>query len=328
MIIRLARLETDIPAITGLINPYEATPVSADQVRSWFEYNLPERITLRLVTVDETNSVKGYAVVNHEASWLAHKFNIWIVVEPALRRQGVGSKLWEASLDFLREEGADRLGSEVRDDDPPSLAFAEHRGFSIDRHTFHSTLNLAAFDETPYLPVISDFKAQGIRFCTLADFPDTADTRRKLYDLNGANELDIPSTDGMQRTYAEFEQHVFKAPWFKREGQLLAVDGDAWVGLAAVSLYPEAHSAYNLHTGVLRAYRGRKIALALKVLAARYALNHGAQEISTDNDSLNPPILAINRKMGYQPKAGQYMLVGRLNKKTMTFAAAPQTSLF
>jgi GNAT superfamily N-acetyltransferase len=63
------------------------------------------------------------------------------------------------------------------------------------------------------------------------------------------------------------------------------------------------------HTGVLSAYRGRKIALALKVLAARYARQHGAREIGTDNDSLNPPILAINQKMGYQPHSGRYMVV-------------------
>ncbi|MBP1693528.1 MAG: hypothetical protein H6Q37_1411, partial [Chloroflexi bacterium] len=61
--------------------------------------------------------------------------------------------------------------------------------------------------------------------------------------------------------------------------------------------------------GVLRTHRGRKIAQALKVIALRYARQNGAQVIRTDNDSLNAPILAINRKLGYQPQPGKYWLV-------------------
>ncbi len=81
-------------------------------------------------------------------------------------------------------------------------------------------------------------------------------------------------------TYAGFEEFVIQAPWFRREGQLLAVDGDQWIGMAAVGLFPETHSAYNEYTGVLRPYRGRKIATSLKVLAARYARQNGADRLS------------------------------------------------
>jgi GNAT superfamily N-acetyltransferase len=230
-------------------------------------------------------------------------------VDPAYRCQGIGSALWDASLDYLQEKGATRLGSEVLDHDPVGLGFAERRGFAIDRHLFNSILDLAGFDGTPYLPGIAALEAQGIRFCSLADFPDTPETRRKLYDLNVTNVLDIPGVDGIPWTYPGFEEFVVRAPWFRREGQLLAVDGDTWVGLAAVSLTPETQGACNEHTGVLRACRGRKIAQALKVMAVRYARQHGAQMIRTDNDSLNLPILAINRKMGYQSQPGKYMLV-------------------
>ncbi len=61
-------------------------------------------------------------------------------------------------------------------------------------------------------------------------------------------------------------------------------------------------------TGVVASYRGRKIALALKLLAIRYAWSHGAKTIRTHNDSLNAPMLAINRKLGYQPQSGKYRL--------------------
>lgn len=54
-------------------------------------------------------------------------------------------------------------------------------------------------------------------------------------------------------------------------------------------------------TGVEKAYRGRKLALALKLLAIRIAQAHDAATIRTGNDAENGPMLAINRKLGYQP---------------------------
>lgn len=68
-------------------------------------------------------------------------------------------------------------------------------------------------------------------------------------------------------------------------------------------------NACNAMAGMIRDYRGRKIALALKVLAARYARLHEARTLETDNDPLNAPILVINRRMGYQPQPGTYQLV-------------------
>ena len=59
---------------------------------------------------------------------------------------------------------------------------------------------------------------------------------------------------------------------------------------------------------MIRDYRGRKIAQALKVLAARYARAHGMKKIRTDNDSLNAPMLAVNRKLGYRPLAGTFIM--------------------
>lgn len=315
MRIRPARIETDIPAVTRLINGYETNPVTDEQVRGWFLKTGPGRITLRLVAVDDADAVCGYAQANHEAAAPEHQFYVWQAVDPVWRRRGIGAALWDALLSFLREQGAARLTSEVKENDLTSQAFAAQRGFRTDRQSFHSTLDLQSFDETPYLPALADLEARGIRFCALADFPDTPETRRKLYDLNLTNVLDIPGVTSSPWTFEDFEKSVIEAPWFDRSGQLLAVDGSQWIGLCAVSLNPEAGSAYNLHTGVLSTYRGQKIAQSLKVIAARYARARGALTLGTHNDSQNVPILAINRKMGYQPQSGIYLLVRDLEKE-------------
>jgi len=68
-----------------------------------------------------------------------------------------------------------------------------------------------------------------------------------------------------------------------------------------------------MHTGVLKEYRGRKIALALKLLAIRFARACGATYIRTNNDSQNAPILAINEKLGYKPQQGLFRCLKELS---------------
>jgi DNA-binding transcriptional MerR regulator len=311
--IRNARIETDLPDIVRIDNPYENSPITVDQLRKWFQYNPPGRIQRRLVPVDDKEAAIGYGGFVHEEDDPTGRFKVWVLVEPGWRQQGVGSALWDALEKELQGHGATRLLSDVFDNDPQSLDFAMHRGFAIDQHYFNYKLDLSTFDETPFLPAITELEAQGIRFCTLADFPDTQETRHKLYDLNTSYVLDSPNTKAPW-TFAGFEEFVIQAPWFRREGQLLAVDGDQWVGMAAVSLSldPEARTANNEHTGVLPAYRNREIATSLKVLAARYARKNGALSILTDANLRQMPILAINRKMGYKVQPGSYTLVREL----------------
>lgn len=310
MIVRPAQIETDIPGIVAVVNAYEPLPVTAENVEKWFRYNPPGRVALRLVSVDAGGAVTGYGFAVHEPAEPEGRFTAWVGVEPSCCRRGAGAALWNALLEFLAGQGAGRVVSDVRDNDPVGLGFAERRGFSVERQGFSSVLDLDAFDETPYLPAIAALEAQGIRFCSLADFADTQETRRKLYELNELNRLDMPGNAGTTWPFDEFEHYVIEADWFRRDGQLLAVDGERWVGLAAVMLTPNAsEGAYNAHTGVLSEYRGRKIAQSLKVLAARFARQSGAHALRTDNDSTNRPILAINTRMGYRPQPGKYFLV-------------------
>ena len=309
--IRTARTETDLPDIVRITNPYEWQPVTTDQVREWFQYNPPGRVQRRLVSVNENDTVTGYAGCVHEPDAPTNRFVVWVIVDPDHRGMGIGSTLWETLLHELRRLGAQRLTSDVNDNDAQSLVFAQRHGFAIDQHIFHYALDLATFDETPFLNDLHALEAQGIHFTSFAAFEDTPETRRKLYDLNISYVLDHANM-APPWTFAGFEEFVLGAPWFKPEGQLLAVDGDQWVGMAPISVFPEEHTAYNLHTGVLPEYRGRKIATSLKVLGARYARQNGAQKLITDNNLRNAPILAINRKMGYKPQPGKFTLVCEL----------------
>lgn len=309
--IRAARIETDLPDIVRIANPCEGQPRTVDEMREWYQYSPPGRMQRRLVSVDNNDAITGCGGYVHEAHSPEGHFTAWVIVDPDCRGQGIGSALWDSLWEDLKAQRATRLVSDVLDSDTQSLVFAQHRGFAIDQHFFNFELDLTTFDETRYLPDIAALEASGIRLCALSDFPDTSETRHKLYDLNTSDMLENSNTS-TPWTYSIFEQSVFHGPWFRREGQLLAMDGDQWIGMAAVGLYLETNSAYNEYTGVLRPYRNRKIATSLKVLAARYARQNGAQTLLTDSNLRNAPILAINRKLGYKAQPGKYTLVCEL----------------
>ncbi len=101
-------------------------------------------------------------------------------------------------------------------------------------------------------------------------------------------------TTGPGLSFEEFNEWVYEAGWCRPDGQLLAADGNHWVGICAVRLYSEVEQAFNVHTGVVRDYRRRHIALALKLTEIRYTRDHAARSLSTNNDSTNEPMLALN----------------------------------
>jgi GNAT superfamily N-acetyltransferase len=301
----------DLADIAGNYSAYEGSKaILVEEVRSWLDNSSPGRIAQMFVALDENDFIQGHVEISHEVWHKAGTFIVFILVDPHARGRRIGSALWEVSVEFLRACSVTSLISSVRDDDPASLAFAQKHGFSIERRRFSSHLDLNKFDESPYLADIARLEKEGIRFCTLADFPENEETTQRFYELNLAVVRDIPGEDWDLSEYpAYFKKYEIGGPWFRREGQLLALAGNEWVGFASIHYNPVNCRAYNANTGVIRPYRGRNIAQALKAQAIRYARRQGAVAIDTDNDSLNAPMLAINQKFGYQPQPGKYKLV-------------------
>lgn len=305
--IRPAVPERDFAAIAGIMSEELTYEVTEAQLHEWEARHWDGLIRNRLVA-EANGRVVGYGLSAHQPWDPPGQFEVWPAVTQAKRHSGIGAALYAAVLACARERGATVLTSEVQEGDTESMRFAERRGFAIDRHLFESQLDVMAFDEAPFAGTIEAVEARGIRFFSLAD-ADTPEVRRALHKVNTVTALDIPGYTGGSPTYDEFGQMVFSASWFAPEGQILAADGDRMVGLTAIGYYPEQGLMVNNMTGVLSEYRGRRIALALKLLAIRLAKQKGVGRLRTSNDSENAPMLAINRKLGYVPEAGVYRLI-------------------
>jgi GNAT superfamily N-acetyltransferase len=301
--------------LATLLAVRDPEPPTNELLREW-EGNAPTGLVRqRLVAFDdELSEANSEAMVGFcdAASWPwepPHQFWISTVVVPDRRRRGLGAQLADAALAFAREQGATRLAAEVRDNAAEGLRFAERYGFRRDRHIFESRLHLADFDEQRFAGAVERAESEGIRFLSLADLGDTDEVRRKLYDINATLARDVPGHDGDFMPFEQFQKTVCSASWYRPDGEIIAVIGDTWVGMAAVGYFTNTNSMYNMFTGVYSAWRGRGIALALKLLAIACARHYGATYISTNNDSENAPMLAINRRLGYQAEPGYYRMI-------------------
>jgi len=56
-----------------------------------------------------------------------------------------------------------------------------------------------------------------------------------------------------------------------------------------------------MFTATGREYRGRGLALAVKLASTRWAAEHGITQLVTTNDETNASMLAVNRRLGYEP---------------------------
>lgn len=311
--LRPTRYPDDLERTVAIYNTWSLEPMTVERALEWEANLAAESRRYRFVAESRAGSagssaslVVGYVEATHKPWTKPGYFEVELVVDAQRRRSGAGAALWQATLAWLRAESARRVEIELRDNDPASIRFAEARRFMRERHRFESTLDLASFDERPFVGALERAQADGYRFFSLADVGDTEEARRRDYAINRRAALDIPGAEPTFMPFEEWRRVVCGASWYRPDGQIIAARGDEWVGMAAVGYFAVTNSMYNMVTGVDRAHRGHGVAQALKLLAIRCARRYGAVYIRTHNDSENAPILAINRKLGYQPQPGLY----------------------
>lgn len=306
--IRKGNPERDYEIFADLLNKADGTQVTAETIRSYDNRTIEGDIVERYAAcVDE--DVIGYGIIYKAATAQKPIFTVWLTIAEAYRNQGHGQQFYASLNQRALGHGAEEFASECKDDAPEALKFAKKQGFAIRRHMFDSVLDLKTVNLDPFLHVVDEVKAQGIRFSSLAGEGNTHDAQYKLHILNAATSADDPSSTGnYKQTFENFQAKIINAPWFRADGQLLAIDGERYVGLGAIGFEEDGTTAFNAFTGVDKDYRGRKIAQALKVLGIQYAQSKGATRLETDNDSENVPMLSINNKLGFQRTNGTYFL--------------------
>lgn len=314
--------DSDFPRMAELISLVEPEPINAATLQERESKRADQEIRQRLAAVTEEGMFVGFSDVFRVPWMTAGRFGINVLVDPAYRHRGIGTRLLRVAHEFAQAEGGMSFEAEVRDHLPNSRRFAQQHGFREDRHIFESTLLLDTFDAARFVGIVDQVRESGIRFFTMADVGDSDESLRKLYDINRITYYDVPGFEGEWAPFEEFRKWVSRSSWYRPDGQIIAAAGEEWVGVAAVRHMIDSNSMYNLMTGVDRRYRSRKIALALKLLAIEWARRYETRYIRTNNDSKNAPMLAINRKLGYRPEPGFFRMVRDLARSSDRVAPA------
>ncbi len=224
-------------------------------------------------------------------------------VAPEARRRGIGGELLGAAGRWFRDHGATEALVPVQEDDSESLGWAERRGFREVAREGLLVLDLSAVTAPDVAP------PAGIEVVTWAERPELA---RGMYEVAREAYPDVPGDEDAEiGSFEEWLARDLQGSGDRPEATFVALAGDDVVGFAKFSISNARPGvAHHDMTGVLRAWRGRGIAGALKRTQIRWAKENGFTRLETTPDYRNEPSRRLNERHGYRPGPGTITVRG------------------
>jgi mycothiol synthase len=251
----------------------------------------------------------------YEAFWERHPDTVHLEwsIHPEHEDPALDALLYDRLLTLVDERapGAATLASTTREDRPERVAFLAVRGFKLQMRSPRSSLDVRSAAAPELAGIAAELAAQGIRILSLAELQARdRGWREALYELRCAIMEDVPSVEPHVRpSFAEFEQQVLDDPALDPAAWFVALDAthansatpSPLVGMSNLWLNDPARERLDTGlTGVLRPYRRRGVATALKLHTIAFAKALGAREITTNNEERNP-MYRLNLQLGFRP---------------------------
>jgi len=308
-----APTDEEYEAITQISNlwfsEYQNSPAT---FRHWDESLDRTKYThKRYVAVDDSGRIIGRGEYGHSILYFdAYRFWMWVEVHPDMQRQGIGGRMYDRVMEDLTQLKAKEVvfrepptQAEVSERIPEGMRFAEKRGFKEVMKRWESRLDVQAFDATPFRKYLDSMLVQGIAITTLAQEKET--NHRwidDIYELNIKIMPDVPvpypytppPIEQFRRQELESPESILEAFFIAKDGDRYV--GESWLGRHETGPFP----LFQGLTGTLPEYRGRGIAMALKLKAIEWAKAQGYTTLKTWNNVLNEGMLAINTRLGFE----------------------------
>ncbi len=303
---------------------YPDYPISVAERRSRDEsLDRTKYLLIRIECLDrELDKVVGFGeLMNLPDMYHPRKFMINILVDPEQQRRGVGRAIHNRLDEELANLNAILAWSMIKEDLPQRMEFFRRRGFSEKTRIWESRLDLTTVDPAKFAGYIDKALKEGITFTTLAEEqPHGEDSLRKIHELVQLITADMPREAAFTPlTYEQWETFSLKNPQLVPDGYMIARDGPKYVGMSNVHrIDTEPSVLHQDDTGVIREYRGRGIATALKLRVIEYGKKNGYRMIKTWNDSDNWPMLAVNTKLGFKRQVGWITMEKILRSESST----------
>jgi GNAT superfamily N-acetyltransferase len=221
---------------------------------------------------------------------------VWLGVLPAARGRGVGTALWQLAEEHVEAIGVARVNADVVGDEA-GARFLERRGFAPVRVVVISAVDPRRVDGDELSGRREAAERTGYRLVPYAEVDVHA-----LFKLELALSADEPGEEEpRQLSFEEWRQDLFEGPDMTQEGSYVVVSAEGPVAYSALSVDPTTSRGRNEGTATAAAHRGRGLATLAKLAQLRWAAANGIEQVVTDNDERNAPMLAINRRLGYEP---------------------------
>ena len=302
---------------------YPDYPDTAEELQFYDEAREKHQHFGRFLVENSSGKALGSARFSQSAErYHPQKFYLDIHVLPEHQGQGIGRGLLEYTMQHLETLKAITVRGQVRDDYAQSLRFIQSAGFAEEYRAWESRLDVEACDVSPFSHLEEQLKLEGIELKSFAEFEGTPDLEHELYHLGLDSSRDMPDPEPFTETsFERFERRTFQNPQFTPEAYLVAVktsENGKLEFLAESSLWGTKGEPdfYNGSTGTRREWRGKQIALALKVKNIFWAKTQGIKEIKTWNDDVNRPMLSINEKLGFAKQPAWVHFVRHFERKS------------
>ncbi|RIL09261.1 GNAT family N-acetyltransferase [bacterium] len=316
----------DYPVLVAIGNrAFPEYPDTVDEWRHWDDHRNPKLRFQRFVAELDGQIVGFGEHSQDEGMYHPRKFSVEITVDPDQRRRGVGGALYDHIARALADADPIAYWTNIREDHAAGLRFAAARGFREVMRNWENHLRMADYAPERFAGAVEKAEATGIAFRTFGELrASDPDFFRKLFAVQEEISQDAPQPD--PATPLDFETwrgRTVNNPNLIPDGYFIACDGDRYVGISTLFSSQTENFLYTGWTGVLRAYRRRGIALALKLKALDHARSLGAPLVKTWNASTNVGMLAINADLGFQKQPAWIIHVLDLAAAEPVAAAQP-----
>jgi GNAT superfamily N-acetyltransferase len=253
---------------------------------------------MRRGAFDQHGRLVGFAQHFH-VPWTARANLHWCVVrvDPHARRQGLGRALCEAAAAQARAAGGATLAVEVRAGEAAVIAACLRHGLREAFRSLEFACDPRGFDPRAHAAAWERLASQGLEIVTLPELQRSdPDWLASLHELYVTLARDVPIPERATLSPEQLGEYIGALP----EACFVALDGSAYAGISFMQAAQGAAALIQKLTGVRAGYRGRGVALALKLRTLDYANAHGYERIVTWIETNNPAMLALSARLGFR----------------------------
>ena len=236
-----------------------------------------------------------------------------VFVDPAVKRQGIGTHLFHRLRERLHLRGAYRLTDWVWENASSGRSFAAKLGLQETGLIVQDyLLKISEAEVSAAFPLKERFSRDGLRIAPLSELPreDPAFLRALQRLWTDAGE-EPASPEERENAFDAWQQQTMQAAGLSPETHWIALEGELPVGTTFLrQLSADAYE--NDYTGVAISHCGRGIATALKLHAIRWAQQQGVTWFLTNSEINNHAMIAIHLRFGYRPGGRKVEVAGNL----------------